>query len=115
MARPLIVFVDVDDTLVRSYGSKRIPMPGTIKVVRQLHAEGVELYCWSSGGALYAQESAAEFGLSDCFVGFLPKPNVLIDDVSIDSWQDFKQLHPNQAASSDRSDLERVLGRRWDE
>jgi hypothetical protein len=50
MNLPLVVYVDIDDTLICSFGSKRIPMPHTIDRVRQLHADGSELYCWSSGG-----------------------------------------------------------------
>jgi hydroxymethylpyrimidine pyrophosphatase-like HAD family hydrolase len=48
---PRIVFVDVDDTLVRSVGAKRIRMPGVVAAVRKLHAEGAQLYLWSSGGS----------------------------------------------------------------
>lgn len=44
-----VVFIDVDDTLVRSVGSKRIPNPPLIKTVRALHAEGAVLYLWSTG------------------------------------------------------------------
>lgn len=35
-----VVFVDVDDTLIRSVGSKRIPMPSVVSKVRALHASG---------------------------------------------------------------------------
>ena len=58
-----VVFIDVDDTLVRSVGSKRIPNPPLIKKVRALHAEGVILYLWSTGGAEYAKMSAVELGI----------------------------------------------------
>ena len=67
-----VIFVDVDDTLVRSFGSKRIPMPSVIARVRVLYEQGSMLYLWSSGGAEYAHSSAAELGIQDCFVGFLP-------------------------------------------
>src|SRR3989442_1236349 len=63
---PVHVFVDVDDTLVRSAGTKRIPMPSVIQHVRELHAQGAVLYCWSSGGAEYARQSAEELGLAQC-------------------------------------------------
>jgi hypothetical protein len=53
----LVAYVDVDDTLVRSFGSKRIPMPAMATHVRELHRAGVVLYCWSSGGAKYAAQS----------------------------------------------------------
>lgn len=44
-SRPLVVFVDVDDTLVRSTGAARIPMPEVIAAVRRLHATGALPYC----------------------------------------------------------------------
>ncbi|MEZ4320783.1 MAG: DUF705 domain-containing protein [Myxococcota bacterium] len=97
MSRPLVVYVDVDDTLIRSFGSKRIAMSHTIERVQMLHAEGVELYCWSSGGADYARESAREVGLEGCFRAFLPKPTALIDDVEVANWG-LVELHPNEAA-----------------
>ena len=95
---PLIVYVDVDDTFIRSFGSKRIPMPPTIKRVRQLYEDGVQLYCWSSGGAEYARASAKEVGLEDCFVAFLPKPKALIDDLPVNRWR-LVEIHPNEAAT----------------
>ncbi|MEM8556280.1 MAG: hydrolase [Bacteroidota bacterium] len=74
-------------------------MPEVIEAIRSLHDAGVQLYCWSSGGADYAQASAAEFGLADCFVAFLLKPTVLIDDVAIADWRRLRQVHPNQISS----------------
>ena len=55
-----VIFIDVDDTLVRSVGSKRIPCTSVIQKVRNLHAQGVVLYLWSMGGAKYAKRLAAE-------------------------------------------------------
>ncbi len=48
---PPVVFVDIDDTLVRSVGSRRMPMTGMVTLVRSLRAHGAELTCGSSGGA----------------------------------------------------------------
>lgn len=95
--RPRVIFVDVDDTLVRSVGSKRIPMPGVIKRRRQLQAEGTVLYLWSSGGADYCRATAAELQLTDCFAGFLPKPDAYIDDQPVHEWRFCKHIHPAQA------------------
>lgn len=94
---PRIIFVDVDDTLVRSVGRKRIPMPAVIKRVLQLKAEGTEMYLWSSGGAEYCRATALELGIDDCFVGFLPKPNVYIDDQPVSEWRFCKHVYPSQA------------------
>lgn len=92
-----IVFVDVDDTLVRTVGKTRIPMPGVISRVLALHTGGAELYLWSSGGAEYARSSAAELGLEKCFVAFLPKPDVYIDDQAVGDWRFCEHVLPTNA------------------
>ncbi len=92
-----IIYVDVDDTLVRSVGTKRIPMPSVIAHVRHLKAGGHTIYLWSSGGAEYARNSAEALGIADCFAGFLPKPNVMIDDQPVHEWRDCRHLYPLQA------------------
>jgi hypothetical protein len=95
-----VAFVDVDDTLVRSVGTKRIPMVRTIEHVRTLKNDGWELYCWSAGGGEYARQSAEELGIADCFVGFLPKPTLMIDDLRPDEWRGFHIIHPSHLQNS---------------
>ena len=109
MSAPTIVYVDIDDTLIRSYGSKRIPMTRVVEHVRLLHAEGASLYCWSSGGAEYARASAVELGLETCFVAFLPKPHVLIDDQQPAEWRGLLWVHPNEAPGKKLGDYAREL------
>jgi cation transport ATPase len=99
-----IVYVDIDDTLVRSFGSKRIPLSDMVALVPKLKEHGATLYCWSSGGAAYARTTAEELGIADCFAGFLPKPQLLIDDVSIAKWN-LIELHPNECRSMTASEL----------
>lgn len=96
--RQNVIFVDVDDTLVRQAGSKRIPMPSVIARVRELHAQGSLLYLWSSGGADYARASAVELGIEHCFNGFLPKPDVYLDDQSVDEWRYCRHVLPTNAS-----------------
>ena len=96
---PLIVYVDIDDTLIRSVGMKRIPIPASVKHVRALKEQGAVIYCWSSGGAAYAQQSAEELGIAECFSGFLAKPHVLLDDQPIAEWRRLIQIHPNTCAN----------------
>lgn len=100
MSRPRIIFVDVDDTLVRSYGSTRIPMPPVIAQVRELYEQGHQLYLWSSGGTDYARASARELNIEECFVAFLPKPESYIDDQSFDEWRYCKHVLPANAADA---------------
>lgn len=97
---PRVVFIDVDDTLVLSVGTKRIPIPAVIARVRRLKQEGVILYLWSSGGADYCKASAAELAIDDCFVNFLPKPNVYIDDQPVHEWRSCKHLYPSQVENA---------------
>ena len=95
-----VIFIDVDDTLVRSVGTKRIPMPAVVERVRQLKEEGALLYLLSSGGADYARASALELGLHDCFLGFLPKPHVYIDDQPLHEWRFCTHVYPGQVADA---------------
>jgi len=90
-----IVYVDVDDTLVRTAGTKRIPIPASIARVQSLHEAGATLYLWSSGGAEYARSTAAQLGLSECFAGYLPKPTAIIDDQHFADWRDLRHFFPS--------------------
>jgi hypothetical protein len=91
-----VVYFEVDDTLVRTAGTKRLPISAVIERVRSLHAAGVTLYLWSSGGAEYARVTAGDLGIAHCFTGFLAKPTHIVDDQHISEWRDLTQLHPNQ-------------------
>jgi len=50
-----IIYIDVDDTLVRTFGTKQIPMTSCVDYVRRMYAAGH-------------------------FLAFLPKPDVVLDD-----------------------------------
>jgi hypothetical protein len=98
--KQLVVYVDVDDTLVRSAGTKTIPIPNVVEQVKQLAAAGAQMYCWSTVGADYARSTAQKLGVDRYFVGFLPKPNILIDDQAITDWKRFAIVHPMNASKS---------------
>lgn len=97
--KDMVVYVDEDDTFVRSFGTKRISIQSTIEHIRQLHAAGARLFCWSAGGDDYARRSAVEFGIDTCFEGFLSKPNVMIDDQAPTQWPRCQQVHPVELSS----------------
>ena len=96
MNKPFYMYVDVDETFVRNYSTKRVPMPPVIEHLKELKERGAVMYCWSSGGAEYAQTSAREFGIEHCFVGFLPKPEVVLDDMQFSQWRNLLEVHPNE-------------------
>jgi hypothetical protein len=94
-----VIFVDVDDTLIRSFGTKQIPIPHAIRYVRDLFNDGHILDCWSRGGAQYTRDVAIKLGIADCFVCFLPKPDVVVDDRLQKLLDHCEFIHPNNAAS----------------
>ncbi|MEN9867703.1 MAG: hypothetical protein RL748_3293 [Pseudomonadota bacterium] len=95
-----IIYFDIDDTLVRSFGTKRIPMPSVIEAVRRLKAEGATLFMWSAGGSEYCKRTADELGITDCFDGFLPKPTTYVDDQPVHEWKLCNHLYPSQAENA---------------
>ncbi|MDJ0941679.1 MAG: hypothetical protein QNJ00_18080 [Woeseiaceae bacterium] len=97
-ANASIVYVDIDDTLVRSAGSKRIPIPHVVAAVEQMAAEGSSMFAWSSAGVGYAREVAAELGIEAIFAAFLPKPTLMIDDQEPSEWRYLTVSHPNELA-----------------
>ena len=92
-----VIFVDVDDTLIRSSGTKQIPIPHAVQYVRKMHQSGHLLFCWSRGGADYSREVALRLGIADCFVCFLPKPDLVLDDRLRKCLDHCEFLHPNNA------------------
>jgi hypothetical protein len=62
-----------------------------------MHSAGVLLYLWSSGGEEYARSAAAELGISNCFVGFLPKPHAYLDDQAVSEWRYCTHVLPANA------------------
>jgi phosphoglycolate phosphatase-like HAD superfamily hydrolase len=103
-----IVYVDVDDTLVRSAGGKRIPVPGVVEHVKQLKSEGAKLYLWSAGGAEYCRVTAIQLGIEHCFEAFLPKPRIMIDDQEVKDWAFCTTFHPATCVGKKLGDYFRV-------
>ena len=108
----LVAYVDVDDTLVRSIGGARIPIPDAIRHVRDLHTAGATLFCWSAGGADYARASAKELGIEALFTSFLPKPHVMIDDHPPGEWPHLIVATPRELAGRTAEDHIEALARR---
>ena len=109
MNAPLVIFVDVDDTLIRTVGNKIIPIAGTVEHITQLSREKAQLYCWSSGGADYARKIAGELGIEKLFLGFLPKPQILIDDQNTVDWRYLRQVTPSNLPSTGSVAYEKML------
>jgi phosphoserine phosphatase len=104
----MIVYVDVDGTLVRSLGGVRSPITGVVDHVRQLKADGATLYLWSAGGADYCREIAAELGIEGCFEAFLPKPRIMIDDQEVKDWVYCTTFRPETCVGKRLEDYLRI-------
>jgi len=102
----LVIYVDVEGTLINSFGNKTIPIGPVVKHIRELYDHGAILYCWSSAGADFAKEAAINVGLEDCFQSYLPKPNVLIDDIRMENWSSLLQIHPTNCVTKTLYDYE---------
>ena len=89
-----VVYVDVDNTLVRKTDSDEIPDPSVIRLVRRLKRNGARLYCWSTGGAGHARRAALKCGIASLFHEFLPKPNIFLDDEPVTKWPDCREVSP---------------------
>ena len=98
-----VIFVDVDDTLIRSFGSKQIAILNAVDYVREMFNAGNVLYCWSRGGAQYSRDIATKLGIADCFVCFLPKPDVVLDDRLEDLLDHCEFIHPMNALPTRKS------------
>ena len=97
MNDPLFIYVDVDDTLIRTKSEE--PIRAVVAHVCDLHSQGAQLYCWSTGGAHRAREIAQKLGIEDCFTGFLHKPQIFIDDERANEWPHFVHVHPEKLAT----------------
>jgi hypothetical protein len=72
-------------------------MASVVAQVKRLHAEGAQIYLWSTGGAEYAAQSAKELGIEACVTQYLPKPTVYIDDQAVHDWRECKHVLPGNA------------------
>ena len=92
----MIYYVDIDDTLVRTSGGKTFPIPRTVAWIKTIDISQNKIYLWSRGGGDYAKATAIKLGIEMLVAGFLPKPDVMVDDQSLMEWTHMKTVHPNE-------------------
>ncbi|MEI9894502.1 MAG: hypothetical protein WDN28_11605 [Chthoniobacter sp.] len=101
MKDPLFIYVDVDDTLVEKADGQERPNTAVVHHVSELFKQGAQLYCWSTGGEDHARATAQKLGIEGCFIGFLHKPHVFIDDERAEEWPCFFHVRPDELQSFD--------------
>ena len=89
MPQAPVIYFDVDDTLVRFRAPSAFPFPPRSQASVLSSCLVARLFLWSTGGAEYARSTAVELGLAECFEGFLPKPNAIVDDQAVSEWRNF--------------------------
>lgn len=91
---PLFVYVDVDETLIhKTPQGEEVPNPKVLRHIAELCRQGCHVYCWSTGGEHHAR------GVAGSFKGFLPKPQVFIDDQQAAEWEHFVHVWPDKLGS----------------
>lgn len=113
---------DVDGTLIGSIRSD-VLRPGASDLLQALGSAGQRCVLWSAGGADYAQRMAARHGIENQFVAFYAKdvrdadgkyvtdhfeiehrPDVFVDDSTIDLRDDHHTIAVPQFIGGNRSD-----------
>ncbi|HZH77089.1 MAG TPA: hypothetical protein VEY88_13745 [Archangium sp.] len=101
------IYLDAEDTLVPSTADARISSEKMVMRIRELARKGAGLYLWSRQGAEHARQVAAQHGIEDCFRGFLPKPEVIIDAQALEDWR-ISEIHPVASTAVRLEDILRV-------
>jgi len=105
----ICIYVDVDGTLIRHQGTNTQTNGELVLQAKKWKKEGALLYCWSSRGGEYAQRVARRLGIEDCFIGFLWKPHVLVDDQAINDWACLVHIYPPQACNYSVEKLNQLI------
>jgi hypothetical protein len=101
------IYLDAEDTLVPSTADTRISPEKMVTRIRELARKGAGLYLWSRQGAEHARQVAAQRGIEDCFRGFLPKPEVIIDAQALEDWR-ISEIHPVASTAVRLEDILRI-------
>ena len=56
----------------------------------------------------YCRATAIELGIEDCFVAFLPKPRIMIDDQEVKDWVFCTTFHPTTCAGKRLEDYFKI-------
>jgi hypothetical protein len=93
--RKSIIYIDVDDTLIRTFGTKQIPIPRSADYFRRMHmsyTDGVELE-----QTILETLRQSSVSISDLSASFLPKPDIVLDDRLEILLEHCEFIHPNNA------------------
>ncbi|HXP49425.1 MAG TPA: hypothetical protein VN922_05700 [Bacteroidia bacterium] len=89
---PINVAFDIDDTLYKISKYKedgknrflQVPDYPLVGVLRWFHNNGDNIYVWSAGGVLYAEQIVVKLGLSEWVTKVIPKDTASRDFYGID-------------------------------
>lgn len=102
--RTLVIYVDVDDTLIRTLGTKRVPIPTAISHVRALHTQGAVLYL-SAVAVNNMLGECARYGYRGMLRRILAKTsNSKFDDQQVSEWRYCRTVHPSNCGETSMED-----------
>ena len=74
----ITVFIDIDGTITPDCGHTIFPL--AIETIQEL-SEKSNIFIWSAGGFNYCEEIVNKLNLEEFICGFMPKPEIVIDDL----------------------------------
>jgi hypothetical protein len=91
-------YIDVDGTLERKILGIEVPLKNVAQGLQLLKREGALVFLWSTGGVQHARKAAREAKIEKYVDGYLPKPNVYVDDKPVAKWKDCERWKPRKLA-----------------
>jgi hypothetical protein len=95
------IFIDIDNTLTRDLGKTFIE--GSPEAVKKI-SEKANVFIWSQGGLHYSFEIIKKAKLEPFICGVLPKPDLMIDDLSVEEWCGMVQIQNTNLAGWEKVD-----------
>lgn len=86
------VFIDIDDTITSDMGQTFID--GAIETIKLISFK-VNIFIWSQGGMDYAIEIVKKADIEEYVCAVLPKPDLMIDDLSVRDWSGLLKIDKN--------------------
>lgn len=77
------VFIDIDDTITSDMGQTFFSE--AIEAIKLISLK-VNIFIWSQGGIDYANEIVKKANIEEYVCAVLPKPDLMIDDLSVEAW-----------------------------
>jgi hypothetical protein len=93
------IFIDIDDTITSDMGKTFIN--GAIEAIKLISLK-VNIFIWSQGGVEYANEIVEIANIKEYVCAVLPKPDLMIDDLSVKDWSGLLKINASNPLGWDK-------------